>query len=79
MNYKDAGEISSDRRNAAIEKALTKATSAQGALCLNMRTDFLAYYRTKGTNLNGFHNTVPGQGHLNPARHALVAQAHQLL
>ncbi|MGB3298120.1 MAG: hypothetical protein WBA76_07610 [Phormidesmis sp.] len=74
MNYKDAGEISSDPRNAAIEKTLTEATAAQGVPFLNMRPDFRAYYRTKGTNLSGFNNTVPGQGHLNPIGHALVAQ-----
>ena len=74
MSYKDAGEVSSDPRNAAIEKALTEAAAAQGVPLLNMRTDFLAYYHTKGTNLRGFNNTVPGQGHLNPAGHALVAQ-----
>lgn len=74
MNYKDAGEISSELRNAAIEKALTEAAIAQGVPLLNMRSDFLAYYRTKGTNLSGFNNTVPGQGHLNPTGHALVAQ-----
>lgn len=56
MNYKDAGEVGSDPCNAAIEKALAEAAAAQGVPLLNMRTDFLAYYRAKGTNLRGFNN-----------------------
>jgi hypothetical protein len=74
MNYKDAANISSDPRNAALEKALTEASAAQGVPLINMRADFLAHDRTLGTHLNGFNNTVPGQGHLNSAGHQLVAQ-----
>ena len=59
MNYKDAGEVSSDPRNAAIEEALTQAAAAQGVPLLNTRTDFLTYYRTKGTNLIGFQQHRP--------------------
>jgi hypothetical protein len=74
MNYQDAAEVSSDPRNAAIEKALTEAAAKQGIPLINMRADFLAHYRSLGTHLNGFNNTVPGQGHLNNAGHKLVAQ-----
>jgi hypothetical protein len=74
MNYQDAAEVSSDPRNAAIEKALTEASAAQGVPLINMRADFLAHDRSVGTHLNGFNNTVPGQGHLNSPGHQLVAQ-----
>lgn len=74
MNYQDAAEVSSDPRNAAIEKALTEASAAQGVPLINMRADFLAHDRSVGTHLNGFNNTVPGQGHLNGPGHQLVAQ-----
>ncbi len=74
MNYQDAAEVSSDPRNAALEKALTEAAAAQDIPLLNMRADFLAHDRRVGTHLNGFHNTVPGQGHINRAGHQLVAQ-----
>jgi hypothetical protein len=74
MNYKDAGPVSSEPRNAAIENALTEAAAQQGVPLLNMREDFLAHYRSQTTHLNGFNNTIPGVGHLNSAGHELVAQ-----
>jgi hypothetical protein len=73
MNYQDAAEVSSDPRNAAIEKALTEASATEGVPLINMRADFLAHDRSVGTHLNGFNNTVPGQGHLNSPGHQLVA------
>lgn len=74
MNYKDAGEVSSDPRNAAIESDLESAAQAQDVPLLNMRADFLHHYRTQGTNLRGFNNTKPGEGHLNATGHAIVAK-----
>ncbi len=74
MNYQDFGTTSSEPRNTAIENALTLATTDQGVPLLNMRDDFLAHYRKYGTNLKGFNNTVPGEGHLNAEGHRLVAK-----
>lgn len=74
MNYQDAAEVSSVPRNAALEDALTTATTEQGVPLINMRADFLAHYRTHHTHLKGFSNTTPGEGHLNPTGHTLVAQ-----
>ncbi|MGC1307192.1 MAG: SGNH/GDSL hydrolase family protein [Phormidesmis sp.] len=74
MSYQDAGKTSSVPRNAALESALAAAAAEAGLPFLNMRTDFLAHYRTEGTSVRGFSNTVPGQGHLNPTGHRLVAQ-----
>jgi len=74
MNYQDAAEVSSDPRNAAIEKALVQATADEGVPLLNMRSDYLEHYRSEGTHLRGFNNTVPGEGHLNSAGHRLIAQ-----
>lgn len=74
MNYQDAGVVSSDPRNAALENALEQAAERESIPLLNMRPDFFAYYRAQGTYLKGFHNTVPGQGHLNQTGHRLVAK-----
>ena len=74
MNYRDFGTTSSEPRNTAIENALILATTAQDVPLLNMRDDFLAHYRKYGTNLKGFNNTVPGEGHLNAEGHKLVAK-----
>jgi len=74
INYQDAGAVSSDPRNAALENALEQAAEQEGIPLLNMRPDFFAYFRTQGTHIKGFHNTVPGQGHLNKTGHKLVAQ-----
>ena len=74
MNYQDFGTTSSEPRNTAIENALTLAATDQGVPLLNMREDFLAHYRKSGTNLKGFNNTVPGEGHLNAEGHKLVAK-----
>ena len=74
MNYQDADETSTDPRNAAIEADLERAAAAQGVPLLNMRADFLHHYRSEGTELRGFNNTSPGNGHLNAKGHELVAQ-----
>jgi hypothetical protein len=74
MGYQDADEVSSDPRNAAIERSLEAAATAEGVPLINMRADFLAHYRSSGTHLRGFNNTLPDEGHLNAAGHALVAQ-----
>lgn len=74
VNYQDAGAVSSDPRNAALESALEQTAAQEGIPLLNMRSDFLAYFRSQGSYLKGFHNTVPGQGHLNETGHELVAQ-----
>lgn len=74
MNYQDADEVSTDPRNAAIETDLENAAAAQGVPLLNMRADFLHHYRSEGTELRGFNNTSPGDGHLNAKGHELVAQ-----
>lgn len=74
MSYKDAGNISSDPRNAAIENSLEAAAVAEDVPLLNMRADFLAHYRSGGTHLRGFNNTLPDEGHLNAVGHRLVAQ-----
>ncbi|MEO1394119.1 MAG: hypothetical protein AAFV90_14520 [Cyanobacteria bacterium J06634_5] len=73
MNYQDWGEVSSEPRNASLENALTVAAEAQSVPLLNMRSDFRAHYRTQGTHLRGFNNTLPGEGHLNAKGHALIA------
>lgn len=74
MNYQDAGPISSIPRNAAIEKRLTEASTAQGIPLINMREDFRKHYAEVGTHLKGFSNTIPGEGHLNHRGHQLVAR-----
>lgn len=74
INYQDAGAVSSDPRNAALESAIEQTANQEGMTLLNMRSDFLAYYRSQGTHLKGFNNSVPGQGHLNKTGHDLVAQ-----
>jgi lysophospholipase L1-like esterase len=74
MGYQDAADISSDPRNAAIESSLETAAAAEGVPLINMRSDFLAHYRSSGTPLRGFNNTLPDEGHLNTAGHHLVAQ-----
>lgn len=74
MAYWDAGETSSDPRNAAIEEALKEATAAEGVPLLNMRDDFLAHYSSVGSHVRGFNNTSPGLGHLNPTGHEIVAK-----
>lgn len=75
MNYQDADEVSIDPRNAAIEADLEQAAARQGVPLLNMRADFLHHYRSEGTELRGFNNTKPGEGHLNARGHELVARA----
>jgi len=74
MNYEDTGPISSVPRNAAIEKALAEAAAEQGIPLINMRADFREYYARKGTQLKGFSNTLPGEGHLNSRGHQLITR-----
>lgn len=40
----------------------------------NMTSDFTSYYKQTRQPVHGFHNTSPGEGHMNEAGHELVAR-----
>ncbi|MEM9903430.1 MAG: hypothetical protein AAF921_00160 [Cyanobacteria bacterium P01_D01_bin.44] len=61
-------------RNLLIEEYLEEKAAAYQIPMVNMRSDFVAFYRDRKTVLQGFNNTQPGLGHLNAAGHALVAE-----
>jgi hypothetical protein len=56
-----------------IERRLFDACQAERARCVSTRASMLAARRA-GSIVHGFFNTTPGNGHLNPAGHALVGR-----
>jgi len=56
---------------------LQQATARVGIPLVDTGPEFVRYFRRTGQPANGFANTVegPGNGHLNPAGHAVVAHA----
>jgi hypothetical protein len=58
-------------------RRLRQATARVGIPLIDTGPDFIRYFRRTGQPANGFANTVegPGNGHLNPAGHAVVAHA----
>ena len=62
----EAGDTAS-----TIERRLFDACKAVRARCVSTRAPMLAARRA-GSVVHGFFNTTPGNGHLNPAGHALV-------
>jgi hypothetical protein len=57
-----------------IELFLEKVTTQHNVHFVNMREDFINYYRVYHQPAHGFNNTVPGTGHANEIGHELAAE-----
>ncbi|MEO1401470.1 MAG: hypothetical protein AAFV72_09535 [Cyanobacteria bacterium J06635_1] len=83
INYEDykAGRLADRTKlsdsavhNLLIEEYLEEKAEAYQIPMVNMRSDFVAFYRDRKTALQGFNNTQPGLGHLNATGHELIAE-----
>ncbi|MEM9163556.1 MAG: hypothetical protein AAGC54_10880 [Cyanobacteria bacterium P01_F01_bin.4] len=61
-------------RNLLIEEYLAEKAEAYQIPMINMRSDFIAFYRDRNMTVKGFNNTRPGLGHFNVAGHELIAE-----
>lgn len=57
-----------------LETVLAEISKKRGVKFVNMRRDFLEYYKIHRQTAYGFNNTEPGTGHLNEIGHALTAE-----
>ncbi|SRR5579883_693025 len=56
-----------------VETALKVSTKKYGVNLVNMRQNFMKYYKSTHQPAFGFNNTVPGTGHINEIGHELIA------
>ncbi|AZN43296.1 SGNH/GDSL hydrolase family protein [Paenibacillus albus] len=56
-----------------VEALIRSEAKKQDIALIDMRDDFLSYFKSNHTPLTGFNNTMPGEGHLNKYGHMLIA------
>jgi hypothetical protein len=65
--------ITVNKSESNMESLLKSSASRYDLDIINMRLIFSDYYLTHCQPVNGFANTIPGEGHLNEIGHAMVA------
>jgi len=73
--YLPSSYIDKKKDPTAIEKNIKSEVINNGITFINMRDYFTNYYFKYHQPVTGFHNTAPGEGHLNKIGHQLVATA----
>lgn len=69
INYKEL-DSNKDTETANLLKIYSKKNKTD---LIDMKNDFLDYFKRYHQPVNGFNNTVPGSGHINEIGHHLVA------